>query len=97
MSGVSTKNVNPFITPEYLALLGQQQAEYGQLAQQIEPGYQNLFNQAQQNVQGYGASQRQQLANFYKQQQAQQTQNLQNRGFGNSTIANSVQSGLAQQ
>jgi hypothetical protein len=96
-SGTSSQNVNPYITPEYLALLGQQQAEYGQLAGQVEPGYAGLLNQALGNVQNYGQAQRTQLANFYKQQQAQQQADLLNRGLGNSTIANSVQSGLAQQ
>jgi hypothetical protein len=95
--GTSTQNVNPYITPEYLALLGQQQSEYGQIAAKSGAGYQGLLDQAQKQVQNYGQVQQTQLKNFYAQQQAQQQQNLINRGLGNSTIANSVQSGLAGQ
>ncbi len=44
----------------------------------------------------FGQTEQQQLANQYAQAGAQQQQGLQNRGLGNSTIANSIQTGLQQ-
>lgn len=87
----------PGAGPAYNNLTGVQSQGYANLAGGLGNQYNTYLQQALQGVNTYGQVQQQQLAQQYQQQAAQQQQSLMDRGLGNSTIGNSVQSGLTQQ
>lgn len=71
----------------------------GQLAQGqqgISKGYGDVTNAVMNNLNLYGQQQAQQIAQNAQQQTANANQGLVNRGLGNTTIANSVDSGINQ-
>ena len=60
----------------------------------IQGGYNQLGTDVQNTIQGVDASQRQAISDQYAQAQGQATQDLTNRGLGNTTVTNSVNRGL---
>ena len=69
---------------------------YGALSSQMGNIYGGLQNQASGLVQNYGQVQQELLAQQYQQAGAQQQQQLESSGLGNSTVMNAVQRGLGQ-
>ncbi len=93
----------------YNTALGQNQANYNNIlqgyqqtignqttAQQaITGGYTNLYNDVMGRIQGVDQSQRLDIQDQYAQQQGQASQDLINRGLGNTTVQQSVNRGIA--
>jgi hypothetical protein len=68
---------------------------YTQLAGAVKTGYQNLSNQVLGRIAGTNASNLQEIADKYSQESGLASQQLVNRGLGNTTVQQSVQRGLA--
>ncbi len=92
----SYQNLGGALDTAYNGVQGQLAQGYNALDPSVLGGYGSLYQQALGDVANYGQVQQQQLQNQYAQQGAQQQQNLLNRGLGNSTVQNSIQTGLTQ-
>jgi len=97
LSGVTQQGYsNPLVGPQYQQQLAALQSGYGELASQLASGYGALYQSGMDQANQFGATDRQQIINQYLQQRAQQDQGLVSRGLGNSTVLNSVDTGLVQ-
>ena len=86
----------PGATQAYSNILSGYRNQLAGLEQSVTGGLGNLYGQALRATGQFGATQRAQTINAYLQQQAQQGQGLMDRGLGNSTISNSINTGLLQ-
>ncbi len=82
-------NYNQILSGYQQTAASQQQAQQG-----IQAGYNNLTTSVLGKIQGIDASQRQALQDQYAQQRGETSQQLINRGLGNSTVQQSVDRGL---
>lgn len=89
--GSSTQStLIPGASAMYDQLKGQTQNAY----QGAQAGYQGLLNQGMGLTNNFGATAHQQLQNSLAQQTASQDQSLTNRGLGNTSVVNNVNSGI---
>ena len=77
-----------------MAGYNQTMANQGGVQQGLNAGYKNLAGDVQNTIQGVDASQRQAITDQYAAARGQSTQDLTNRGLGNTTVASSVNRGL---
>lgn len=97
LSGTSiSQTIIPGAAQAYQNVLSGMQQGYGALSQNVLGGYGSLLAQGMTNAANYGLTEQAKIQNAYLQQRSQQDQGLLDRGLGNTTIQNSVNTGLLQ-
>ncbi len=95
--GTSTSQyVIPGAAQAYQSVLGGVMGGYNSLQQQVTGGLSQLYNAGMADAKNFGMTDAARINNAYLQARGQQAQQLVSRGLGNTTIQQSVDTGLLQ-
>ncbi len=88
--------VIPGAAQNYQAVLGGVMGGYANLQQQVTGGLSQLYNAGMADAKNFGMTDAARINNAYLQARGQQAQQLVSRGLGNTTVQQSVDTGLLQ-